>query len=37
MTQRKLWTKPSIEVAQIRSAQAGAYSTTDGAHTHRSL
>ena len=34
---RKSWIKPSIEVVTIRSAQAGAFSTTDAKHTHRSL
>ncbi len=33
---RKSWTKPTIEVAQINAAQAGHFSTNDDKATHRS-
>jgi hypothetical protein len=36
MQSRKAWTKPTLEVARINAAQAGAYSTNDGQHTHKS-
>ena len=37
MKNLKVWNKPSIEVVQIRAAQAGAFNATDGQHTHRSV
>ena len=33
---KKIWNKPSIEVVQVRSAQAGSFHTTDAKLTHRS-
>ena len=36
MKMLKIWNKPTIEVAQLRSAQAGAFNATDGKMTHRS-
>ena len=33
---RKVWTKPTIEVAQINAAQAGMFSSTDNKATHKS-
>ena len=36
MTNLKVWNKPSIEVAQIKLAKGGSFSTSDLQHTHRS-
>ena len=36
MNKLKVWNKPTIEVAPIRSAKAGAFHTTDAKATHRS-
>ena len=36
MKNRKLWVKPVVEVAQVKSAEAGSFSTTDAKHTHHS-
>ncbi len=36
MNKLKLWTKPTIEVAQVRSAKAGSFNVTDAKSTHRS-
>ena len=36
MNKLKLWTKPTIEVAQVRSAKAGQFTITDAKMTHRS-
>ena len=36
ISKNKIWSKPTIEVTSVRSAKAGAFSTTDAKHTHRS-
>lgn len=36
MTKLKIWIKPVLEVAHIRSAKAGAFNVTDAKMTHRS-
>jgi hypothetical protein len=36
MTQGKTWTKPTLTVASIRSAQGGSFSTSDKQTTHHS-
>ncbi len=36
ITNRKVWVKPTVEVAPIKMAKAGGFSTSDTSHTHRS-
>ena len=33
---KKVWNKPTLEVAQLRSAKAGMFNVTDAKATHRS-
>ena len=36
LTPRKTWVKPVLEVALMKSAEAGSFSSTDAKHTHHS-
>ena len=36
MNKLKIWNKPTIEVAHVRLAKAGGFSTNDAKMTHRS-